>query len=132
MEEDNVAKRIQEKRKKIETHKRNSEDRAKEVKNIQASYHSTLSGAGEIVVRDIINKAKSFADYHTKIAKDGVGAKQTGYKLEDGTREVENYFLKSEERLSHLDKAAGIEELIDYIERQINSEAPIAPSADKK
>ena len=69
MEEDNVAKRIQEKRKKIETHKRNSEDRAKEVKNIQASYHSTLSGAGEIVVRDIINKAKSFADYHTKIAK---------------------------------------------------------------
>lgn len=124
-EDNKVAKRIQEKRKKIELHKRNTEERKKEASNIKAAY---LASKDSPVLVDILKKARAFSAYHTKMAKDGVGYRSTGAKLEDGTPEQELFYYTSEKRVSEMDKSAGIDELIDYIERQL-TEAPATPVA---
>lgn len=122
MENEKVAKRIQEKRKKVELHQRNQKARKEEADSLKASY---LAVKDDVVLKDILEKGRSFVAYHVKLAQDGTGARRTGYKLEDGTAEVENYFLKPAERVSHLDKSAGILELLDYIERQLVVPAPV-------
>lgn len=127
--EGNIAKRIQEKRKKVEAHQRAVRERASEAKHVKAIYQDTVH---DELLADLIRKGNSFVDYHLKIAKDGVGAKKTGFKLEDGTEEVQNVFLTQAERCAHLDKAAGIEELLNYIQRQLLADAPEpAPKAEK-
>jgi transcriptional regulator with XRE-family HTH domain len=122
--DDKVAKRIQAKRKKIELHQRNSEERAKVASDTKASY---LANKDNPILVDILKKARAFSAYHTKMAKDGVGYRSTGAKLEDGTPEQELFYYTSEKRVSEMDKSAGIDELIDYIERQL-VEAPSAPA----
>ena len=102
-------------------HEQNSRQRASDISDLKAAYQAEKDGP---VVTDILAKARVFAAYHQKLAQDGVGARKTGYKLENQTDEVENYFLGSEERLANLDKAAGIQELIDYIERQLKTDLP--------
>lgn len=62
--------------------------------------------------QDLLSKVKSFGDYHLKIAKDGVGLKD----VSEGRQEIIK--LSHEERVSELDKAAGIEEILDYLTRK--------------
>lgn len=63
---------------------------------------------------DIIAKIKAFGDYHLKVAKDGLGSRV------DESGQPQTIFLSNEERMSHLDRAAGIEELGAYIDRQLS------------
>ena len=128
--EGNIAKRIQDKRKRMEAHQRAVRERTTEARKVKALYQSASSND---LLADMLNKCQSFMDYHLKIAKDGVGAQKTGFKLEDGTEEVKNVFFTQEQRVSHLDKAAGIEEIMNYIQRQmIASEEIITPIQAKK
>lgn len=124
-EEKSVARKIQDQRtrvqKKAAIHKKNSQDRASELSGIKAAFQAEKDG---IVVQDVLKKARSFAQYHLKIAQDGLGARKTGYKLQDGSDEVENIYLTNDQRAAHLDKASGLQELIDYIERQIKVDLP--------
>ncbi|UOF80566.1 hypothetical protein [Caudoviricetes sp.] len=121
--DETVAKRIQEKRKKIETHKQKSQERAKEVSDLRAAYKSLEK---DPVIVDILTKAKTFASYHSKMAKDGIGARVTGRDAESGKDIVETVYLTSEQRIAELDQAKGLEQLIAYIERQFEIK-PIAP-----
>lgn len=116
MENEKVAKRIQEKRKKVELHNRMNKKRKEAADTIKSAYLADKDG---LVLSDVLAKARGFVAYHVKLAQDGTGARRTGFKLEDGTAEVENYFLSSSERVTHLDKSAGLLEIIDYIERQL-------------
>jgi hypothetical protein len=73
----------------------------------------------KVVLDDLRAKIDLFQKYHLKIAQDAVGARKTGYKLDDGTEEVENVTLNPAERAGHLDKSAGIQEISDYIDRML-------------
>ena len=115
MENDSkTVKRIHDKKNRIqkvqELHQRKDKERADAISLIKTSY---LIEQQNPVILDILAKAKSFAEYHMRIAKDGVG-----YKIIEKGEEPEIYHLTSEKRVSELDKAAGISELLDYIERQ--------------
>lgn len=120
MSESVTAKKIQDKRSKIErakqTHTRKTKERKNDTELIRAAYQSEKDG---IVLTDILSKANAFANYHTKMAQDGVGARKTGHKLENGTDEMETVFYDHEKRITELDKAAGLLELVDYIQRQM-------------
>lgn len=116
MENEKVAKRIQEKRKKVELHARKTKERKEDAAGLKSAY---LAGASDTVIADIMKKAKSFSDYHIKLAQDGVGYRSTGAKLEDGSPEQELFYFTHEQRVTHLDKSAGLMELLDYIERQL-------------
>lgn len=97
-------------------HAQKTKNRAGEQALLKAAYLKDKDGT---VLQDILSKARSFSKYHTKLAQDGMGARKTGHKLTDGTDEVENYFFEPHERLAHLDRSVGLDELINYIERQL-------------
>lgn len=123
--EEKVAKRIKDKKTKIqraqEVHKRKSKERAENFAHLKAAYQANKDG---LVIKDILEKARKFANYHTKLAQDGVGFRNTGAKLTDGSAEQEIYYFTNEKRVSELDKSAGLLELVDYIERQLKVDLP--------
>lgn len=118
-DDDRVAKRIADKRKTIENKSRNDEERAKRVAQTKAEYQQRRE---DPVLQDILTKAKTFIAYHNKIAQDGVGSIKTGDKYQNGSDVYEVRTLSHEERVGHLDKSSGIQELVDYINRQLEGE----------
>lgn len=101
--------------------KKRNEEMAQDV---DAMRHSYARIKDEPAFRDILAKAKSFAAYHTKMAKDGVGYRDTGEFDERNQPKQEIVYYTNEKRVSELDKAAGIEELEDYIQRQLGAAKP--------
>lgn len=97
-------------------HEKAQAERVKTAKNIKGIYQAEKDNP---VLEDILNKANGFIKYHVKIAQDGVGARKTGHLLTNNQPEVENYFLSNSEIAGEMKKAAGIQELVDYIERQL-------------
>lgn len=69
------------------------------------------------VLRDLIKKIDGFGAYHLKMAKDGVGFEQI--RMSDGSVEQKTVRFTPEERTGHLDRSAGIEEISNYIARQL-------------
>jgi hypothetical protein len=120
--EGNIAKRIQERRRRIQSHTKADNDRAATLKHIKAVYQED---SHRELLDGLLKKGRGFIDYHVKVAKDGVAARKTGDKYENGMDVIENVFLSKDERCSHLDKAAGLEELLNYIDRQLLAEAPM-------
>jgi len=115
--ENEVQGRVQQKQ--AEQKKRNAE-MAEEVDSLRHSYARIKD---EPAFQDILKKAKSFAAYHNKMAKDGVGYRDTGRFDEKGNAIQEIVYYTGEKRLGELDKASGIEELEDYILRQLTASA---------
>jgi len=113
---------------KREEHKRKSAERAAETDSLQHSYARIKD---EPAFKDILAKAKSFAAYHTKMAKDGVGYRDTGQFDAKGDAIQEIVYYDQPKRLSELDKASGIEELEGYILRMLNpvSIGAVVPSS---
>ena len=103
-------------------HKEKAAVRASEIDSIKHSYARIKD---EPAFRDILAKAKSFAAYHTKMAKDGVGYRDTGRFDENGKPIQEIVYYDQPKRLSELDKASGIEELEDYMLRQLTAAAKV-------
>lgn len=108
-------------------HEKAQAERVKTAKNLKGMYQAEKDSP---LLEDILKKANGFIKYHVKIAQDGVGAKRTGHLLTNGAPEVENYFLSNDEIAGEMKKAAGLQELVDYIERQ--TKAPEAEVAVKK
>ena len=92
-----------------------SEERANAQKLLKAEYFKIKKSAA---VEDLLIKMRGFIDYHTKVAKDGV-AYENG-KDADGNLIQHTVRFTPEQRVSHLDKAAGLEEILDYIDRQLS------------
>lgn len=99
-----------------ELHEKRSKERADEIAAVKAHY-AQIKDSPALV--DIVSKARSFAEYHLKLAKDGVGARKVGTD-EKGQPVLEDYYLTQEQRVSELDQAKGLEQLIAYIEQKIN------------
>lgn len=107
-------------------HEQKTKERASDQATLKAMY---LANPDDPILVDILSKSQQFIDYHVKIAQDGVGARKTGFKLSDGTAEVENYFFTNDEIASEMKKAAGIQELLDYLHRQLK--IPTEPKVKK-
>lgn len=97
-------------------HDKKSVERKNDQQTVKTGY---LSGKGEIIIEDLQKKIKSWIQLNNKVAQDGVGARATGYKLEDGTQEVENIYLTPVQRASYLDQSKGMQAILDYIDRQM-------------
>lgn len=102
-----------------ELHQKKNEERASIINELRVSYKKIRE---EPAFQDILAKAKQFAGYHLKMAKDGVGFRETGQKDEEGNPLQETVFFDKDKRTTELDKAAGIEELVAYLERQTSDE----------
>lgn len=111
-----------------ERHIQMANERAGKQNELIISYKKIKDSAA---FKDILDKAKSFHDYHLKLAKDGVGYQQTGAKDDSGNPVQQTVFFSHEKRVTELDKAAGVEELLLYIERQTSDEA-LQPKPPKK
>ena len=96
-------------------HDKKSNERKNDQQFVKAGY---VSGNGEVILEDLQKKIKSWIQLNNKVAQDGVGARATGYKLEDGSPEVENIYLTPVQRASYLDQSKGMQAILDYIERQ--------------
>jgi hypothetical protein len=103
------------------THARKAKERALDIAGLKALY---IQERENPVILDILEKLKTFSNYHTKMAKDGVGVRNTGHKLQNGEAEMETVYYSNEKRVSELDKSAGLEEMLAYIERQFETPAP--------
>lgn len=98
-----------------ELHERKSKERADEIAHRKHEYAVIKDSPA---LADIIEKGKQFANWHLKLAKDGVGAKNKG-KDENGRDIIEDYYLTAEQRISELDQCKGIEQFVAYIEGNI-------------
>jgi hypothetical protein len=105
-----------------------SKSRADKINEVKASFKKIKD---EPAFQHILLKAREFAGYHSKMAKDGVGYRQTGALDANGNPIQETVFFDHNKRVTEMDKAAGIEELIDYVERQITDDA-LTPVVAKK
>lgn len=98
--------------------------RANEQAMLKAAY---LNGDGEIIVEDLFKKLRAWIGLNNKVAQDGVGNRPTGYKLRDGSAEIETIYLTAEQRASYLDQSKGQQAILDYLERMT-----AVPSSDVK
>lgn len=98
-------------------HEANTRTRKKDIEGVQAIYAAEKDGP---LLQDILAMGHKYIEYHNKVAQDGVGSRKTGHKLTNGEDEFEVIYLTNDQRASHLDKSAGIQELIDSIERKID------------
>ncbi len=113
-----------------EAHEKASKQRKNDQQTIKAAY---LSGKGDLIIEDLLVKIPLWQKLHLKVAQDGVGIRPTGFKLTNGEQEVENIYLTPDQRASHLDKSAGLQEILDYIERQTTVPKPdIKPKSKQK
>ena len=85
-------------------HEEKSTERKGELQTIKSGY---LSRNGEVILEDLKNKILSWQRLNTQIAQDGVGARPTGYKLADGSPEIENIYLTPENVLLTSIKTLG-------------------------
>lgn len=100
-------------------HQKANEQRAQTENELRISYKKIKD---EPAFQDILTKAKQFAGYHLKMAKDGVGFRETGQRDDSGNPVQETVFFDQHKRVTELDKAAGIDEIVGYIEGRVTEE----------
>lgn len=76
---------------------------------------------------DLMKNVNDFIKYHQKLAQDGIG--YTIKSVDGKTVQEEKHFTPSE-RTGHLDKAAGIQEIIDFVGRKFQKLEPPKPVED--
>ena len=89
---------------KIKSRKEVAKQKANELNDLRLEYRSIKDSAA---FGDILRFARQMSAYHTKVAKDGVAYNE----------KAETVNLDPQKRLSELDRAAGIEEIVAYLER---------------
>lgn len=109
-----------------EIHQKANRERLDAINKLKISYKKIKN---EPAFLDLLGKAKSFAAYHEKIGRDGVGYRATGEKDSSGNDKMILVDFAGEKRLFEFERNAGIQEVVDYIERQISAEGlkPIEP-----
>lgn len=112
-------------------HEAKSAERLNDLREVRSSFRQIKDTAA---MQNLVKYINTMVSMNEKIARDGVGARKTGYKLENNTDEIENVFLSKDERVSKLDRAAGQQDILDYILRQIGAddatEVAEAPNAE--
>lgn len=104
--------RIEQKR---ENYEKGTRERQEAAQALKIEYKKVKDSPA---IKHLLVKMRQFADWHTKVAKDGVGF--VDKKDESGlVIDQEVTFLAPEKRLQELDRAAGIEEIITYLEGQL-------------
>lgn len=100
---------------KKQLHEQREKERKEKLDQLKAEYAQIKDS---LALEDILAKAKQFAGWHLKLAKDGVGSKVVGSN-DSGQPVTEEYYLTQEQRISELDQAKGQEQLIAYIEAKL-------------
>lgn len=100
-------------------HQKANKQRTRNENELRISYKNIKD---EPAFQDILAKARQFAGYHLKMAKDGVGYRETGAKDDTGNPIQETVFFDQHKRVTELDKAAGIDEIVGYIEGRVSDE----------
>lgn len=101
---------------KRDLHKQKQEERKRNQEALKSEYSSARDNPALL---DILAKAKTFRDYHTKLAIDGVGAKIVGQD-DDRHDIIEEYSLSDSEVHRELGGASALTQLIVYIENQLS------------
>lgn len=97
-------------------HKQKAEERKREAEQRKGEYAAIKDSPA---LADILAKARSFAAYHSKLAEDGVGAKNIG-KDESGAPIIEDYYLTDSQVARELGGSSALKQLITYIENQLS------------
>lgn len=98
-----------------ELHARKAKEREDKAVQTKAEYQKIKD---EPALVDILEKAKSFAAYHAKLAEDGVGARRVG--VDENNQDVlEEYYLDSHQVARELGGSSALRQLIIYIENKI-------------
>ena len=101
---------------KRDLHKKKTEERKRDSEMLAHDYEQIKDSPA---LADILAKARSFRDYHRKLATDGVGAKVVADpEMQEGTRVVE-YELNDSQTFRELGGASALEQLITYIEAKL-------------
>lgn len=111
--------------KRLERERKTQETAAKE-KQLKAEYYKIAQTPAFL---DLQAKIQSFLDYHIKVAKDAVGFENKTVGRDESNNPITEQVLirfTSEQRLSDLDKGAGIQEIIDYVDRKLTIESSIS------
>lgn len=101
-------------------HEAKTSERLNDLREVRNSFREIKDTPA---MKNLIHYINTMVKMNEKIARDGVGARRTGYKLENGQEEVENIFLSKDERVAKLDRAAGQQDILDYLLRQTGSDA---------
>lgn len=109
---------------KTEERDRLVQERENAQKAMKAEYRK-IAGIPALV--DMSKKLRTLADYHAKLAKDGVGYEKNA----DGSP-GQMVRMSPDQRLTELDKAAGLEEMVDYLTRMLTIEPVKTAKKDKK
>jgi ABC-type phosphate transport system auxiliary subunit len=99
-------------------HEARTKQRKADFEQLRAEYAENKENP---VVLDILAKAKSFRDYHTQLAVDGVGAKVVADPDGQDGQRVVDYELTKEQTFRELGGSSALVQLITYIEKQLAS-----------
>lgn len=99
-------------------HEKNAQERANAARTLKMQYQQLQ---GHPAIADLVQKIGTFMKYHSEVAKDGVAYEQENIKGEVVQRTVR---LDDKARITHLDKAAGQEEIEAYLLRQLDLQKP--------
>ncbi len=111
-------------KKRGQTYEEAQKKRMDEAREVRMAFRNKKD---DLVITASRQKLNSLIKYNQKLAQDGVGARATGAKLEDGSSEIQNVFLSPTERVAYLDKASGLQSFLDWFERQLGeqTETPV-------
>jgi hypothetical protein len=96
-------------------HERKQKERQQAAADLKAQY-AELAEHPALV--DFLEKARSFAAYHNKLAVDGVGARNVGYD-DNGQPILEDYYLTDAQVARELGSTSGLQQLIAYVENKL-------------
>ena len=102
---------------KKELHLRKQEERKQNAEELKIQYHEIKDSPA---LADILQHAKSFRNFHQKLASDGVGAKVVSDPDVKGGQRVVEYELTDSQTFRELGGASALEELITYIENKLS------------
>ena len=102
--------------------KKQAEQKKEQKADVRALLLSYQKIKDEPAFKDLLKNVNDFARYHVKLAQDGVGFKYG--KDGDGKPVTTEVAFTPEQRTGHLDKAAGQQEIIDFVERKLAATLP--------
>ncbi len=101
---------------KKELHERKTAERKAEAEQLKGDYSAMKDSPA---LEDILAKARSFRNYHQKLASDGVGAKVVSDPEGEGGQRVVEFELSDTQTFRELGGASALEQLIVYIENKL-------------
>mgnify|MGYP003424215723 FL=1 len=102
---------------KKELHERKTAERKANSEQLATDYAQIKDSPA---LADILAKARSFRNYHQKLASDGVGAKVVSDPEGESGQRVVEYELNDSQTFRELGGASALDQLIVYIENKLS------------